>query len=114
MTLSLRCSKNAVGVIPVEVEVLGNRDALVYLPFGAAVYEIAQCIQGPGKWRDQDIEVGCVMSTRSHLLAIHKEQEELRKQREELEKQCSELETAAAGVPTNLGTREISCQFAGC
>ena len=90
--LIIEMFQNAVGVIPVEVEVLGNRDALVDLPFGSAVYEIAQCIQGPGKWRDQDIKVGCVMSTRSHLMAIHKEREELREQREELEQQRSKLE----------------------
>ena len=39
--------QNAVGVLPLEIEVLGSIDALVDLPLGAAVYEIAQCMQGP-------------------------------------------------------------------
>ena len=84
--------QNAVGVLPLEIEVLGCIDALVDLPLGAAVYEIAQCMQGHGKWRDQDIRVGCILGSKQYLMAIYREREELQRQRMEIRQQKEELQ----------------------
>ena len=83
--------QNSVGIVPLDVLILNDQDALVDLIEGTAVTEIAMAVHGEGRWRDQDIRVGCVIAGRESLISIEKEREEHRMQREELERDRQEL-----------------------
>ena len=83
--------QNSVGIIPLDVLVLNDQDALVDLVDGTAMTEIAMAVHGEGRWRDQDIRVGCVIAGRESLISIEKEREEHRMQKEELERERQEL-----------------------
>ena len=83
--------QNSVGVVPLDILILNDQDALVDLVDGTAVTEIAMAIHGEGRWRNQDIRVGCVIAGRESLISIEKEREEHRMQKEELERDRQEL-----------------------
>ena len=83
--------QNSVGVLPSDVLILNDQDALVDLVDGTAVTEIAMAVHGEGRWRNQDIRVGYVIAGRESLISIEKEREEHRMQKEELERERQEL-----------------------
>ena len=83
--------QNSVGVTPLEVLILNDQDALVDLTDGMAITEIAMAVHGEGRWRDQDIRVGCVIAGRESLISIEKEREEHRMQKEELERERMDM-----------------------
>ena len=68
--------QNSIGVTPLKVLVLNDQDALVDLEEGTAITEIAMAVHGKGRWRSQDIHVGCVIAGRESLISIEKEREE--------------------------------------
>ena len=84
---------NAFRVVPIEIIVCNEQDLLVDFVAGTAVYDTAQVIHGEGKWRDLDIRIGCLMSTRHHLILIQKEIEEVQIQWGELEEARKDLWT---------------------
>ena len=83
--------QNSVGVTPLEVLVLNDQDVLVDLEEGTAITEIAMAVHGEGRWRNQNIHVGCVIAGRKSLISIEKEREEQQMQKEELERDRQEL-----------------------
>ena len=85
--------QNSVGIIPIDVLILNDQDALVDLADGISIVEIAMGIHGEGKWRDQDIRIGCAIARRESLLTIEKEREECHLQKEDMEKERMELDT---------------------
>ena len=67
--------QNNAGIIPLEVLVLNDQDALVDLANGVSVTKI-----------DDPIQVGCLILGRDSLMSMEKEREEYRLQKEDLEK----------------------------
>ena len=84
--------QNSVGVVPIDVLILNDQDALVDLVDGISVVEIAMGIHWEGKWRNQDIRIGCIIAGRESLLTMEKEREEYKLQKEDLEKERIELD----------------------
>ena len=66
--------------------ILNDQDVLVDFPGNADMYEISRAVHGPARWRNDDIRVNCLMSTRASLISIEKEREEVRMQLEDLER----------------------------
>ena len=56
------------------------------------VFEMAQVIHGPARYRDLDVYIGCLMSTRELLINTEREREEIRMQQDDLEHEREELE----------------------
>ena len=44
--------QNSVGIVPIDVLTLNDQDALVDLPDGVSIVEIAMGVHGEGKWRN--------------------------------------------------------------
>ena len=68
--------QNSIGITPIDVLILNDQDVLVDLADGISIVEIAIGIHGKGKWRDQDIRIGCMIVGRESLLTMEKEREE--------------------------------------
>ena len=68
--------QNNAGIIPIEVLILNDQDALVDLADGVSITEIAMAVHGEGRLRDQTIRVGCLISGRASLMSMEKEREE--------------------------------------
>ena len=83
--------QNCVGVIPLEVLVLNDQDALVDLADGMAITEIAMAIHGEHQYRNQRIRIGCIIAGRENLISAERERIETRMQREELAREREEL-----------------------
>ena len=83
--LVIELFQNAFGVIPMEIIVINDQDVLVDFVAGTSVCNAVRAVHGEGRWRDQEIWIGCIMATRQHLIIIQKEMEEVRIQRGELE-----------------------------
>ena len=81
--------QNSLGIIPIDVLILNDQDALFE---GISIVEIAMGVHGEGKWRDQDIQIGCVIAGRESPLTIEKKREECHLQKEDLEKERQELD----------------------
>ena len=90
--LIIELFQNNVGSLPTSILVLNDQDALVDFATGTAVFEMARAIRGPAKYRDLDINIGCLMSTRELLINVEREREEIRMQRDDLEREKGELE----------------------
>ena len=83
--------QNALGIIPLEIIIVNDQNVLVDFLAETAIFDVARAIHGEGRQRDQNIWIGCLMSTREHLVIIEREREEIRTQRGELEHMRSEL-----------------------
>ena len=83
--------QNALGIVPLEIIIGNDQDVLVDFIAEIAIFDVAHAIHGEGRWRDQDIRIGCLMFTREHLVVIEREREEICMQRGELEQIRSEL-----------------------
>ena len=107
--------QNSVGITPLDVLILNDQDALVDLSDGTPIIEIAMGVHGEGKWRDQDIRIGCVIAGRESLLTMEREREECRLQKEDLEKEKLELEAREKESRTTLqeDTIRMKNEFAG-
>ena len=107
--------QNSVGIILVDVLILNDQDALVDLVDGISIIEIAMGIHGEGKWRDQDIRIGCVIAGRESLLMLEKEREECCLQKEDLEKERMELDAREKESRTTIQEDSIQMknEFAG-
>ena len=90
--LIIELFQNNVGSLPTSILVLNDQDALVDFVPGTMVFEMAQAIHGPARYRDLDINIGYLMSTRELLINTEREREEICMQRDYLEHECEELE----------------------
>ena len=57
-----RLFQEKAGILPYQISVLNDRDALVEFEQGSPVVEISQIMHGAGKWGKLDVDIGCVMS----------------------------------------------------
>ena len=62
------------GIIPVDVLILNDQDVLVDLADGVSIVEVAMGVHGEGRWRNQDIRIGCVIAGRESLLTMEKKE----------------------------------------
>ena len=84
--------KNSVGIVPVDLLILNDQDALLDLADGISIVEIAMGVHGEGKWRNHDIRIGCMIAGRESLLTMEKEREECILHKEDLVKERMELD----------------------
>ena len=75
--LIIELFQNNVGTLPTSILVLNDQDALVDFAPGTIIFEMAQAVYGPAKYRDLDINIGCLMSTREFLILTKREREEI-------------------------------------
>ena len=71
-------------VLPYQISILSDREALIEFEQGSLVAEISQIMHGAGKWGELDVEIGCVVSGRASLLNIHREKNTKRLNRKKL------------------------------
>ena len=107
--------QNSVGITPVDVLILNDQDVLVDLADGVSIIEVAMGVHGEGRWRNQDIRIGCVIAGRESLLTMEKEREECRLQKENLEKERMELDARERESRTTIQEDSIRMknEFAG-
>ena len=84
--------QNAMEVIPLHILIVNEQDILVDFPGDADVYKVSRAIHGPALWRNEDIQVNCLMSTHASLISIEKEWEKVCAQLDDLQKACEWLE----------------------
>ena len=84
--------QNNTGVMPIDMLILNDQDALVDLVDGVSVTEITMAVHGEGRLRDEPIRVGCLISGHTSLMSMEKEREEYRLQKKDLEREKLELE----------------------
>ena len=75
--LIIELFQNNVGTLPVSILVLNDQDILVDFVPGTMIFEMAQAVHGPAKYRDLDINIGCLISTREFLIITEREREEI-------------------------------------
>ena len=85
--LIIELFQNNVGTLPTGILVLNDQDILVDFTPGTMIFEMAQAIHGPAKYRDLDINIGCLMSTREFLIFTEREREEIHMQRDDLDRE---------------------------
>ena len=86
-----RLIQEKTGVLPYQISILSDREALIEFEQGSPVVEISQIMHGAGKWGELDVEIGCVMSGRASLLNIHREKEYQKIQQEEVRNQVQSI-----------------------
>ena len=113
--LIIELFQNNVGSLPTSILVLNDQDALVDFANGTAVLEMAQAIHGPARYRDLDINIGCLMSTRELLINVEREREEIRMQKDDLEREKEELEAREEQTKETMKqeTEEVQSRFLG-
>ena len=113
--LIIELFQNNVGSLPTSILVLNDQDALVDFANGTAVFEMARAIHGPARYRDLDINIGCLMSTRELLINVEREREEIRMQRDDLERKKEELEAREEQTKETMKqeTEEVQSRFLG-
>ena len=79
------------GVLPYQILILSDREALIEFEQGSPVVEISQIMVGAGKWGELEVEIGCVMSGRASLLNMHREKEYRKAQQEEVQNQVQSI-----------------------
>ena len=106
---------NSVGITKVDVLILNDQDVLVDLADGVSIVEVAMGVHGEGRWRNQNIGIGCVIAGRERLLTMEKEREECRLQKEDLEKEWMELDARERESRTTIQEDSIRMrnEFAG-
>ena len=85
--LIIELFQNNVGTLPVSILVLNDQDVLVDLVLGTMIFNMAQAVHGPAKYRDLDINSGCLISTREFLIVTDREREEIHMQKDDLERE---------------------------
>ena len=85
--LIIELFQNNVGTLPTGILVLNDQDVLVDFAPGTMIFEMAQAVHGPAKYRDLDINIGCLMSTREFLILTKREREEICMQRDDLDQE---------------------------
>ena len=90
--LIIELFQNNVGTLPVGILVLNDQDVLVDFAPGTMIFEMAQAVHGPAKYRDLNINIGCLTSTREFLIITEREREEIWMQKDDLECEREELE----------------------
>ena len=83
--LIIELFQNNVGTLPVSILVLNDQDILVDFAPVTMIFEMAQAVHGPAKYRDLDINIGCLISTREFLIVTEREKEEIHMQKDDLE-----------------------------
>lgn len=73
--LIIELFQNNVGILPVSILVLNDQDALVDFAPGTGVFKMAQAIHRPARYRDLDVNIGCLISTRELLISTERERE---------------------------------------
>ena len=58
-------------VLPYQILVLNDREALVEFEKGSPVVEVSQALHGAGKWGELDVDIGCIISGKASLLNIY-------------------------------------------
>ena len=113
--LIIELFKNNVGSLPTSILILNDQDALLDFATGTAVFEMARAIHGPARYRDLDINIGCLMSTRELLIHAEREREEIRMQRDDLEREKEELEAREEQSKETMkqGTEDLQSRFLG-
>ena len=76
--LIMELFQNNVGTLPVSILVLNDQDVFVDFAPGTMIFEMAQAVHGPAKYRNLDINIGCLISTREFLIVAEREREEIR------------------------------------
>ena len=113
--LIIELFQNNVGSLPTSILVLNDQDALVDFANGTAVFEMVQAIHGPARYRDLDINIGCLMSTRELLINVEREREEIRMQKDDLERKKEELEAREEQTKETMKqeAEEVQSRFLG-
>ena len=86
-----RLIQERAGVLPYQISVLSDREALVEFEQGSAVVEISQVLHGAGKWGELDVDIGCVISGKASLLNIINERESQKVHQEEVQSQFQDI-----------------------
>ena len=97
-----RLFQEKAGILPYQISVLNDRDALVEFKQGSPVVEISQIMHGAGKWGELDVDIGCVMSGRASLLNIHREKEYQKAQQEEVRNQFQSMKREQESYQSQL------------
>ena len=113
--LIIELFQNNVGTLPVGILVLNDQDVLVDFAPGSMIFEMAQAVHGPAKYRDLNINIGCLISTHEFLIMAEREREEIRMQRDDLECEREELEAKEQELKEVIkaGTAEAESKFIG-
>ena len=113
--LIIELFQNNVGTLPVSILVLNDQDVLVDFVPGTMIFEMAQVVHGPAKYRDQDINIRCLISTREFLIITEREREEICMQKDNFEWEREELEAREQELEEVLKTEtaEVESKFLG-
>ena len=113
--LIIRLFQNNVGTLPVSILVLNDQDILVDFVPGTMIFEMAQAVYGRTKYRDLDINIGCLISTRGFLIVTEREREEICMQKDDLEQEREELEAREQESKEVIKTEmaEVESKFLG-
>ena len=85
------------------------------MPLGQLFLKWQEPFHGPARYRDLDINIGCLMSTRELLIHAEREREEIRMQRDNLEREKEELEAREEQSKETMkqGTEDLQSRFLG-
>ena len=113
--LIIELFQNNVGTLPVSILVLNDQDVLVDFAPGTMIFEMAQAVHGPAKYRDLDINIGCLISTREFLIVREREREEICMQKDDLERDREEVEAREQELKEVIKTEtaEVESKFLG-
>ena len=84
--------QNAVGIDPLDVEIINSQDVFVELPEEYLAGNVAEAIQGEGHWQDHDIFVHCIVATKDSCTSIQREREQMRASNQDLAEAKLQLE----------------------
>ena len=82
--LVLEMFQNVTEVVPVVIEILTDRDALIDIPEDKLTFDVAQVLHGRISWYGTELWVDCIMATRESCMSIQKEREQMRKWKAEV------------------------------
>ena len=82
--------RGVTGTLPVSVDVITNREAVVSLKEGVLAVGVAQQLQGSLEWGPHHTEVTCLLSSEDSILKIVEDRETARRRLEELETECKD------------------------
>ena len=76
-----------VGVEPLSVTVVNEREAIVDLREEDPILEVSHLIPGLTSWEGQSVNVGCMMSSKRSLISIIQVGEEMQNKWKDLERE---------------------------
>ena len=82
--------REVTGTLPVSVDVVTDREAVVSLEEGVLAVGIAQQLQGSLVWGPHHTEVTCLLSSKDSVLKIVEDRETARRRLGELETECKD------------------------